>query len=58
MGARAVGERLGRHAKWFSTFADQGRVAEISGPHDLFINNSGALQGEIDAFVSSVVELR
>jgi non-heme chloroperoxidase len=47
-------ERFGRHKKWFETFAERGRVIEISGRHHLFIDSPRDVMEQIDAFVSSL----
>ena len=49
-------ENVARHAKWFAAFAERGRVAELSGGHDLFVTNSRDVLEQIDAFVSSLQE--
>lgn len=55
---RLARERFGRHAKWFSTFAEQGRVEELSGAHHLFISHPHEVLQHIEAFVSSPPERR
>lgn len=47
-------ENVARHAKWFAAFAEQGRVSELSGWHDLFISNPRDVIQPIEAFVSSL----
>jgi pimeloyl-ACP methyl ester carboxylesterase len=44
-------ERFARHVNWFKMFAPQGRVAEISGDHHLFLSNPGEVVQEIEAFI-------
>ena len=51
---RLARERFGRHAKWFGSFAERGRVSELSGAHHLFITNPGDILREIDVFGSSL----
>ena len=51
---RLARESFGRHAKWFSAFAEQGRVSELSGPHHLFITNPRDVIQQIDALASSL----
>jgi pimeloyl-ACP methyl ester carboxylesterase len=51
-------ERFEGHANWFKMFAPSGRVAEISGPHMLFITNTSEVVQEIEAFISSLQERR
>jgi hypothetical protein len=47
-------ERFRRHAEWFESFAERGRVSEILGLHRSFITNAGEVLREIDDFVSSL----
>jgi pimeloyl-ACP methyl ester carboxylesterase len=47
-------ENVARHEKWFAAFAEQGRIAEVSGGHDLFIANPREVLKQIDTFVSSL----
>ena len=47
-------ENVARHERWFTAFAEQGRIAEVSGGHDLFIANPREVLKQIDAFVSSL----
>jgi non-heme chloroperoxidase len=47
-------ENVARHAKWFAAFAERGRVAELSGGHDLFVRNPHDVLQQIEAFVSSL----
>ena len=47
-------ERIHRHAKWFRSFAEQGRVSEMSGNHYLFLTSVREVLREIDAFISSL----
>ena len=47
-------ENVARHARWFATFAERGRVAELSGGHDLFVSNPRGVLQHIEAFVSSL----
>lgn len=51
-------ERVGNHIKWFERFAEQGRVAEISGAHHLFVSNPREVLQHIDAFLSAFPEKR
>jgi pimeloyl-ACP methyl ester carboxylesterase len=51
-------KRVEDHENWFKTFAPQGRVAEISGPHFVFVTNQAEVVQQIDAFVSSLPEGR
>jgi pimeloyl-ACP methyl ester carboxylesterase len=51
---RLARERFGRHAKWFTAFAERGRVSELAGAHHLFISNPQDVLQQIDAFVSSL----
>jgi len=48
--------RVEDHANWFRMFAPQARVSEVSGPHFLFLTNTGEVVQQIDAFVSSLRE--
>jgi pimeloyl-ACP methyl ester carboxylesterase len=50
--------RVEDHENWFKKFAPQGRVAEISGPHFLFLSNPAEVVQQIEAFVSSLPERR
>ena len=47
-------ERFRNHAKWFEAFAEGGRVAELSGPHDLIVSNPREVLQQIEAFASSL----
>ena len=47
-------ENVARHAKMVAAFAEQGRVSELSGWHDLFISNPRDVIQQIEAFVSSL----
>jgi hypothetical protein len=47
-------ERVRHHEKWFETFAERGRVVELSGTHHLLISNPREVLQQIDAFVSSL----
>jgi len=49
-------ERVRSHEKWFEAFAGGGRVAELSGTHDLIISNSRGILEQVQAFVSSLAE--
>jgi hypothetical protein len=49
-------ERFRNHAKWFEAFADGGRVAELSGNHDLIVSNPREVLRKIEEFVSSIAE--
>lgn len=46
--------RVRSHERWFEAFADQGRVVELSGTHDLIVSNPGDVLRHIEAFVSSL----
>ena len=46
--------RVQKHIKWFEAFAEQGRVAEVSGNHDLIVSNPREVLQQIEAFVSSL----
>ena len=43
--------RVENHIKWFRQFAPQGRVAEIAGPHHLFVSHPKEVLAHIEAFV-------
>jgi non-heme chloroperoxidase len=45
-------ENVARHARWFTAFAELGRVAELSGGHDLVVSNPGGVVQEIEKFMS------
>ena len=47
-------ERVRKHEQWFEAFAERGRVAEVSGPHDLIVSNPREVLREIETFVSSL----
>jgi pimeloyl-ACP methyl ester carboxylesterase len=47
-------EQFSRHRKWFESVAEQGRVAEIAGPHHLFVANPREVSALIDAFTTQV----
>jgi pimeloyl-ACP methyl ester carboxylesterase len=47
-------ERVDRHEKWFAAFAERGRVAEVSGAHDLIVSNADEVLEHIEAFISSL----
>lgn len=51
---RLARERFARHAKWFESFAERGRVSELSGAHHLFITHPADVLREIQVFVSSL----
>jgi hypothetical protein len=51
-------ERVRHHEKWFETFAERGRVVELSGTHHLVISNPREVLDHIQAFVSSLAERR
>jgi pimeloyl-ACP methyl ester carboxylesterase len=51
-------ERVRNHEKWFETFAERGRVAELSGTHDLIISNPREVLQQIEAFMSSLAKGR
>jgi hypothetical protein len=55
---RLARESFARHAAWFSTFAAQGRVQELSGAHHLFISNPPEVLQQIEAFATSLSEKR
>ena len=50
--------RFEGHANWFKMFAPQGRVAEISGEHHLFLSNRSEVVQQIEAFASLLRERR
>jgi non-heme chloroperoxidase len=50
--------RVANHSKWFEQFAQQARVAEVSGAHHLFISNPREVVQHIDAFMSSLAVRR
>jgi pimeloyl-ACP methyl ester carboxylesterase len=47
-------DRVRKHEKWFEAFAEQGRVVELSGTHNLIISNPREVLEQIEAFVSSL----
>jgi pimeloyl-ACP methyl ester carboxylesterase len=47
-------ERVRNHRNWFEAFAERGRVAELSGTHDLITSNPREVLAQIEAFVSSL----
>jgi hypothetical protein len=47
-------ENVARHQRWFASFAEHGRIAEVSGGHDLFIANPGEVLRQIGDFVTSL----
>jgi non-heme chloroperoxidase len=47
-------ENVARHARWFTAFAERGRVVELSGGHDLVVSNPREVVREIDAFAGSI----
>ena len=51
-------ENVARHEKWFTAFVAQGRIAEVSGGHDLFVVNPREVVRQLDAFVSSLPSTR
>jgi hypothetical protein len=51
-------ERFRRHAEWFETFAERGRVSEIPGAHHLFITNAREVLRQIEDLVSSPITAR
>lgn len=51
-------ERVRHHEKWFETFAEGGRVVELSGTHHLVISKPREVLNQIDAFASSLAERR
>jgi pimeloyl-ACP methyl ester carboxylesterase len=55
---RLARESFARHARWFSTLAERGRVNELSGAHHLFISNPPEVLQRIEAFVTSLSERR
>jgi pimeloyl-ACP methyl ester carboxylesterase len=50
--------RVRKHEKWFEAFAERGRVAELSGTHDLIVSNPRDVLQQIEAFVSSLAARR
>jgi non-heme chloroperoxidase len=46
--------RVQKHIKWFEVFAEQGRVVELSGNHDLIVSNPAEVLAQVGAFVSSL----
>jgi hypothetical protein len=46
--------RVSKHETWFKAFAEQGRVVELSGTHDLIAGNQREVLQEIEAFASSL----
>ena len=46
--------RVSKHENWFKAFAEQGRVVELSGTHDLIVSNPLEVLQQIEAFVSSL----
>ena len=50
--------RVQKHIKWFRTFAERGRVVELSGHHDLIISNPREVIQHVEAFVSSLQKER
>lgn len=51
-------DRVRNHEKWFESFAEGGRVVELSGTHHLLISNPREVIEQIDAFMSSLVDRR
>jgi hypothetical protein len=51
-------ERVRHHEKWFETFAERGRVVELSGTHHLLISSPREVLDQIQAFVSLLAERR
>jgi hypothetical protein len=49
-------ENVGRHMKWFTALRRAGRIAELSGGHDLFVTNARGVLEQIVSFVSSLPE--
>jgi pimeloyl-ACP methyl ester carboxylesterase len=49
-------ERVRKHERWFEAFAEQGRVVELSGTHDLIASSPREVLDQIEAFVSSLAE--
>jgi pimeloyl-ACP methyl ester carboxylesterase len=47
-------DRVRKHTKWFATFAERGRVVELSGTHNLVISSPSEVLEQIEAFVSSL----
>jgi alkanesulfonate monooxygenase SsuD/methylene tetrahydromethanopterin reductase-like flavin-dependent oxidoreductase (luciferase family) len=47
-------ERVRKHEKWFAAFAERGRLAELSGTHNLIISSPREVRDQIDAFLSSL----
>jgi pimeloyl-ACP methyl ester carboxylesterase len=46
--------RVSKHERWFAAFAERGRVAELSGTHDLIVSNPREVLQQIESFVSSL----
>lgn len=53
---RLTSDRVRHHEKWFEAFAEQGRVVELSGTHDLIVSNPGDVLKPVETFVSSLPE--
>ena len=49
-------ENVARHQRWFTAFAEQGRISELSGGHDLFVSNPSGVLQQIEAFMSSLTK--
>jgi non-heme chloroperoxidase len=47
-------ERVRKHEKWFEAFAERGRVAELSGTHNLIISSPREVREQIDTFLSTL----
>jgi pimeloyl-ACP methyl ester carboxylesterase len=47
-------ERVTKHEQWFRAFADDGRVVELSGSHDLIAGNRQEVLDQVEAFVSTL----
>jgi hypothetical protein len=46
--------RVRKHEKWFEAFAERGRVAELSGTHNLVISSSREVREQIEAFIAAL----
>ena len=50
--------RFEGHSGWFRKFAPQARVAEVSGPHYIFLTNTAEVLQQIESFVTTLPDLR
>ena len=50
---RLTRDRVSHHEQWFESFAERGRVVELSGTHDLIVSNPREVLAQIEAFVSA-----